>query len=308
MRPEREEAATARPTIIGTRRGTVECARTGEGPAVLLLHGAMGGYDQGLILGRSAVGSPAFEYVAVSRPGYLGTPLALGEAPEEQADLCAALLDALAVPQAGVIAISGGGQCALQFALRHPDRCRCLVMISACSAPIAVRLPLQFHLLGLMARVPALTSRMRKRLRTDPERAVRRSIPDPQLRVQTLNDPEAGPLLLALQESTLDRLAERLPGTRNDIAQSRAAFAYPVEQISGPLLVVHGTADRAAPFAQARQLAARVPGAELLAIEGGEHVSIFTHRNVIRPRVERFLCAHLPEEPKPPVPRTESAV
>jgi pimeloyl-ACP methyl ester carboxylesterase len=268
----------------------------------------MGGYDQGLLLAGAAVGSSGFDFIAVSRPGYLGTPLTLGRTPEEQADLCAGLLDALAVRQAAVVAISGGGQCALQFALRHPGRCRCLVMISACSAPIKDRLPLRFHLFSLMARIPALATSMRKKVRSDPDRAVSRSIPDPELRARTLNDPEAGPLLLALQESTLERLAERLPGTRNDIAQSRAPFDYPLEQITAPLLVVHGTADGAAPFAPARELAARVADSELLAIEGGKHVSIFTHRKVIRPRIEEFLNAHLPEEPKPPAPRRDSAV
>ncbi len=296
------------PSMIETRQGAVECARFGRGPSVLLLHGAMGGYDQGLLLAAAAAGSSGFDFIAVSRPGYLGTPLALGQTPEQQADLCAALLGALAIPRAAVIAISGGGQCALQFALRHPGRCCSLVMISACSAPIAVSLPLRFHLFRLIAHLPAVAAVMRKKMRSDPDRAVSRSIPDPALRARTLNDPEAGPLLLALQESTLEQLAERLPGTRNDIAQSRAPFHYPVERIAAPLLVVHGTADRMAPFAQASELAARVPGAELLAIEGGEHVSIFTHRNVIRPRIERFLNAHLPDDPKPPAPRRDSAV
>jgi hypothetical protein len=36
------------PVIVNTRRGPVEYAAHGEGPAaVLALHGAMGGYDQG---------------------------------------------------------------------------------------------------------------------------------------------------------------------------------------------------------------------------------------------------------------------
>jgi len=38
--------------------------------------------------------------IAVSRPGYLGTPLADGETPEAQADLYAALLDTLGIARA----------------------------------------------------------------------------------------------------------------------------------------------------------------------------------------------------------------
>jgi pimeloyl-ACP methyl ester carboxylesterase len=57
-------------------------------------------------------------------------------------------------------------------------------------------------------------------------------------------------------------------------------------------LVVHGTADEAVPFPQATSLAARIPGARLLTIEGGRHVSIFTHRDLIQPEVRRFLEEH----------------
>jgi pimeloyl-ACP methyl ester carboxylesterase len=228
----------------------------------------MGGYDQGLTLGCAAAGPDGFEFLAVSRPGYLATPLALGRTPEQQADLCAAVLDALAIPQSAVIAVSGGGQCALQFALRHPERCRALVMISACSAPLTVRVPLKFYLMMFLARFPALISKMRKKV---------------------LEHPESDPLFREQQLSVMDRMAERLAGTRNDIRQSRAAFAYPLEQIRTPTLIVHGAADEAVPFAQAESLRARLPNAELLAIPDGRHVCLFTHRSLIQPRVRQFL-------------------
>jgi pimeloyl-ACP methyl ester carboxylesterase len=293
MKQSQEPAADPRPMLVETPRGSVECARSGEGPALLLLHGAMGGYDQGVLLGRAAVGSSGFEFIAISRPGYLATPLALGPSPEQQADLCSAVLDALAIRQAAVIAISGGGQCALQFALRHPNRCRALVMISACSAPLAGRLPFRFHLLKLAARFPEVVKTMRRRTAENPDRAARRSIPDPALRARTLNHAEAGPLLIALQLSVMERMAARLPGTMNDIAQSRSPFAYPLERILAPALVIHGTQDEAVPFAQAESLAARLPKAELVAVQGGKHVSIFTHRDLVQPRIKQFLDLHL---------------
>jgi pimeloyl-ACP methyl ester carboxylesterase len=55
-------------------------------------------------------------------------------------------------------------------------------------------------------------------------------------------------------------------------------------------LVVHGTDDRLVPFTEhGKLLAARIPGAQLLAVEGGEHMAIFTHRDEVRTRVTRFL-------------------
>lgn len=275
--------------MIETSKGAVECAVFGEGPAVLALHGAMGGYDQSLLLARAALGTSGFRVIAVSRPGYLGTKLALGTAPEEQADVYAALLDSLGVSQTAVVAISGGGQSALQFALRHPDRCRALVMISACSAPITVKLPLRFQMIKLMARMPAFTAAMSRKAAKDPESSARRSIPDPALRARTLSDPEAGPMMLELQLSTFDRLPMRMPGTLNDIEQARRPFDYPLERISVPLLAIYGTEDEAVPYEQGRGLARRVPGAELFTIDGGRHVSLFTHLHEIRARVARFF-------------------
>jgi pimeloyl-ACP methyl ester carboxylesterase len=170
-------------------------------------------------------------------------------------------------------------------------------MVSACSAPLNVRLPLRFHLLKLMARFPVLGAAMRRRAADHPERAARRSISDPATRARTLDDPEAGPLMIALQRSAMDRMAQRLAGTQNDITQSRLPFDYPLEQVSVPALAVHGTADRAVPFAQARSLADRIPRAELMTIEGGEHASLFTHLQEIRTRVTQFLDTYTPPAP-----------
>ncbi len=282
------------PTIANTTRGPVEYASYGEGPTVLALHGAMGGYDQGLILART-IGAPGYRVVAVSRPGYLGTPLSAGRTPGEQADLCAGLLDALDVDRTAVMAVSGGGPCALQFALRHRDRCWGLVLVSTCSGKIATPLPLAFHLIKWLARWPWFAAAMRKKVERDPERAARRSIADPVVRARTVHDPHAGPLLADLQRSTSDRMALRLPGTENDIRVTRTT-EYPLEQIAVPVLVVHGTADLLVPFAQhGRPLAERIPGAELLAIEGGEHVAIFTHRDEVQRRVTEFLADHAPQ-------------
>lgn len=274
---------------LETARGTIEFADSGEGPAVLLLHGAMGGCDQGLLLGRAAIGEAGYRFVAPSRPGYLGTPLSRGQTPEEQADLCTALLDRMSIGEAVVVAISGGGQCALQFAIRHPGRCRRLVMISACSAPLSGRVPLGFHLMRAAAWAPGLVAAMRRRAARDPDSAARRSIPDAALRTRTLNHPEAGPLLRALRQSVLTDMRTRLPGTRNDIEQSRRPFSYAVEVVAAPVLIVHGTADEVVPFRQAEALAGRIRRAELFAIDEGRHVSLFTHLDAVRERVRGFV-------------------
>ena len=283
------------PILIKTRQGGIEVAVSGTGPAILLLHGAMGGYDQGLILGRAAVGWTGFQLIAISRPGYLGSPLTLGCTPREQAELCTDVLDALGIRLAAVMAISAGGQCALQFASRHTKRCWGLVMVSACSAQLGARLQVMFHMMKLMTHMPGLVAVTRSNARMDPNGSVAHAISNRDLRARTVRDPIAGPLLQALNLSTTDRMQQRIAGTQNDISQSRRCFHYPLEQIRVPTLIVHGTEDEIVPFAQAAALANRIPGSDLLAIPRGEHLSLFTHRQEISSHVTGFLNTHAPE-------------
>ena len=277
------------PRFISTSRGSVEYAEHGEGPAVLALHGAMGGWDQSLLLAR-VLATEGNRFVGLSRPGYLGTPLAIARSPEDQADLYASVLDALRLPDAAVMAVSGGGPSAIHFALRHPARCRGLVLVSTCGGKVTTRLPLAFQVLRLAARWPWLAAAMERRAARGLEAAACRSIPDPALRERTVQDAEAGPLFRELLASTSSRMGERLPGTLNDVAVTRTS-TYPLERVAVPVLVVHGTKDRAVPFAlHGKALSERIPGAELVALEGGEHVAIFTHRGEARARVIRFLA------------------
>lgn len=271
-----------------TPRGLVHYAVAGEGPAILSLHGAMGGTDQGMILAR-VTGCDAGRVIAPARPGYPGTPLSCGTTPEAQADLYAALLDHLRLDKAAVIAVSGGGASALMFALRYPGRCRGLVLVSTCAGPQPMPMPAGFGLMGALARSSAFVGWMKSRALRHPDRVSNRSIPDPAHQRALREDPVAMPLYRQLRAGMFDRLSERLPGTRNDIRVTRGQ-SFPLEEIGVPTLVVHGTADPLLPFDRhALELAGRIRGADLLTVEGGGHAAIFTHRGLIAPRVADFL-------------------
>jgi pimeloyl-ACP methyl ester carboxylesterase len=111
-----------------------------------------------------------------------------------------------------------------------------------------------------------------------------------------MEDGEAWTLLRELQASTTSRMAQRLAGTDNDIEVCNT-HDYPLEEIAVPTLVVQGTKDPLVPFEQnGKQFAARVPGAQLLALEGGEHAAIFSHRREARDRVTDFLRRVAPAE------------
>lgn len=282
------------PIWVQTSRGTVQCASAGEGPAILAIHGGMGGHDQSWLLARAlATTLRDKQVVAVSRPGYLGSRLALGASPDEQADVYGALLDALGIASAAIVAVSAGGPSALQFAARHPSRCRSLVLVSACTGQlqtppeIAARLRLMRHL----ARLPGLPRLLKWRAERNPQAGARRAIPDDAMRERTLRHPQAGPLLRALQSSVFEHLSARLPGTLNDIAQFAAQEQLPAGSISAPTLVVHGRADNVVPFAHAENVCRAIPQAKLLALPDGGHVSLFTHLDVVRKAAEALLEA-----------------
>lgn len=292
---ENKTLALPAPAQIRTALGSVQYAEEGEGPAVLCLHGAMGGYEQGLILGRT-LGEPGYRYIAPSRPGYLGTPLAPAKSPEEQADLYAALLDALNAESAAVMAISGGGPSALAFALRHPRRCRALVLASTCSEEIKTPLPAAYYLMRLVVRLPWLSSSALRKTRKNPEAAARRSVSKPEILRRTMADPEAWALFRALMESCADRMAKRISGTENDVKATRSR-SFALEKISAPALVIHGTEDPFLPFAvQAKGFSERIPKVEVLALEGGEHAAIFTHRDQAREGAASFLRRYLGQD------------
>lgn len=260
--------------IIETALGPVEFATLGAGPAVIVAHGSPGGYDQGIAFAR-LLNCNDFTFICVSRPGYLRTPLASGETPEGQADLYAALLDTLGIPEAAIIGISGGGPSTLQFAVRHANRCRGLVMVSAVT---------QHYSEDEVNRILPLRSRLFKQL------SDRLLLFDPFLF-----------LLLAMSkwlshatapEDLLNSLVMyplRKAGYSNDMRQFDAISSYPLEQITVPTLIVHGTADIDLPFAHAQLLASKVPQSEFIPIEGGNHFSFITHQDIVLPALREFL-------------------
>ncbi|MFQ5683538.1 MAG: alpha/beta fold hydrolase [Candidatus Binatia bacterium] len=279
--------------IIETALGPVECAIVGQGPAVLIIHGCPGGYDQGLIATRLTKGH-RFKFIALSRPGYLRTPLEVGATPEAQADAYAGLLDALQIPKAAVIGISGGGPSALQFALRHPNRCQALVTVSAisrCLSPADIKnckslvrrmlfaIDLAFKL-G-RALVAMAGQKCRKTL-------VSMGTKTHKYEARELNPQENLELVLELLRS-FGVISPRTTGLENDMVQLTTMPIYPLEWITSPTLVMHGSADQLVPLAHAEFIASTVPHAKLITVENGGHLFFATHREQVVPELIEFL-------------------
>lgn len=259
--------------LIETARGQVEYRLEGDGPAVLLIHGSPGGYDQAMALAHF-LALHDYTTLAVSRPGYLRTPLVSGKTPEEQADLYALVLDMLNISQVVLIANSGGGPSALQFALRHPEHCRGLIMIAGLSYKYSEE----------------ETYRALPWVRRQTKQVVDKLVLfDPTLYLLlTLSKrvPEGEKVQELLASLILNDL--RTFGYENDMEQFADLPIYPVRDIIAPTLLVHGTDDIDVPFAQSEQLSRRMPHAQLVPVEFADHVSVLTNVATAS-SVQRFL-------------------
>ncbi len=127
--------------IANTPAGMIEYAENGVGILLLSIHGAGGGYDQGLAIAADLVGD-GFRVIAPSRFGYLGTPIPEDASPSAQADAHVALLGELGVDKAVVVGISAGARSAIELALRHPRRVAAVILIVpgtyAPASPVAI--------------------------------------------------------------------------------------------------------------------------------------------------------------------------
>jgi 2-hydroxy-6-oxonona-2,4-dienedioate hydrolase len=125
--------------VIATRFGQLEYAAVGSGPSFLMLHGTGGGFDQGLAF-TETLPPRGIQVIAPSRFGYLRSDMPAGATPADQADALVELLDRLGIDRIVVGGGSAGAIPAVQFALRHPQRCAGLILIvPAAWRPGAVR-------------------------------------------------------------------------------------------------------------------------------------------------------------------------
>lgn len=257
-----------------TRLGVVEYGRQGQGPGVLIVHGSPGGYDQALSMARW-LNSSDFTFIAPSRPGYLRTPLSSGVSPAAQADLFAALLDTLEIEQVAVLAISGGGPSALQFALRHPARCRGLLLFCTVAQRYSER---------------DIYSQLSPGLRLSKYMANGLLLFDPFIFfIQSLASLRPNRLMSTGLLPSLSLAYLRKEGYRNDMRQFAALTPYPLEKIEVPTLIAHGTADTEVPFANAQLLASSIAHAQLVPIIDADHYFFMTHETRIRPIAREFL-------------------
>jgi len=283
MMAARAHIAALSSQVAETPCGPVEYARVGSGEPVLVIHGNVGGFDHGLGMAQGYLDS-GYEVIALSRFGYLRTPMPENASVEQQADAYACLLDALSIRRTAVFATSAGVTSAVVFALRHPERVSALVLHSpnAPAETVGLTPPPQAVFKTLMGN-DFLWWACATYLR-----------PVFQMFVGVPKDFDLTPQHLAEVKAVLRDVAPTSARLVGLLFDSYVGNPYinqiDLEAVAAPTLVISAVDDPMALHSSAVTLAERIPGARLLPIADGGHLML-GHTEEVRNAVGDFLQA-----------------
>ena len=279
-----------------TAFGRIEYLDRGQGHPVLVLHGTPGGHDQGSLMADFVVAA-GLRAIIPSRPGYLGSALTeANRSIDGAADAMAALMAGLGIDTYAVLCWSGGGPVAFRLAARHGGRLNALVALAAVSQRY------QWHPDG-GDRFMFSTALGNWLLKIMAEHAQRQLVgatlaSEGELSKAELEahvhavwaDPAKRRFVLELA-ATVSWRGARKPGLDNDMACFAAIDDLQLDGIAVPTLLVHGRADTDCPPQHSEAAAVRIPGAQMLWIEHGGHLSMFidADSDAIQARILHFL-------------------
>lgn len=276
---EREiERVSGGSELAATRCGPIEFASVGEGPAVLLVHGAGGGFDQGLDMAEE-LAARGFRVVAVSRFGYLRTPLPADASPAAQADAHACLLDYLGIERASIVGISAGAPSSMQFALRHPRRTTHLALLVPLAYAPGERLPPAPATRFMLERAVRSNLLYWAALKAAPSLVVESVLATPPALLAAASPREQARVREVMEH--LLPLSLRRAGLVNDWAVGSSIGRYALERIAAPTLAISFKDDLYGTFESARYTALHVAGGRFVGYESGGHVGIGHHEEIL---------------------------
>jgi len=279
---EAEKQLLAGSTILKTEYGDIEYTVEGEGTPVLLLHGAGGGYDQGLWAGKVFFGD-GYKFISVSRYGYLRSSIPDNASIELQAAAYKTLLDNLSIDKVIVVGASAGGPSATQFANDYPDRCSALILISAVSMGPAPGDQDPFYV-GIIHTIQKfdyaywLFTRFFQPIILD-------MMGIPAQVYETFN-PEQKELAQEMLD-IMHPMSQRYKGTVND-EKMIEFYTIPAGNLSAPTLIIHAKDDALVSYKHAENAHSKINQSQLVLYDTGGH-GMLSQMNGTRVLVKEFL-------------------
>jgi 2-hydroxy-6-oxonona-2,4-dienedioate hydrolase len=268
--------------------GELEYAVAGLGRPFMMIHGAGGGFDQGLLAAQGLI-ERGLQVVSPSRFGYLRSSFPDDPSPDRQADALAELLDHLKIEKLPVAGLSAGAMTAAAFALRHPARCAKLVLLVP-AGNLTNRDPVEFT--WMQQKIAGLV------LGSDTGFWLLSSIGRGQM-IKTLlaTDPalldNAGAEERRRADSILDGImpiSRKIKGLGNDAIWSGEPTTLAFEKIEIPTLIMSCDDDLFGTAATARLIADKVTGSRLKIFHEGGHVWL-GHHDEISDSIAGFVAA-----------------
>lgn len=279
-------------TVVSSPFGDIEYIEGGTGPAVLVIHGGGGGYDQGELVAQAVLGDE-FHWIAPSRFGYLGSSLPEGATWDDQADAFAYLLAQIGIDKVAVVALSQGGPSALLFVVLHPDRVSSLTCLSCGVVASTSEDQAQANKKGNMLKTVFtydlpywVISRLFKRQFMGMMGASEAVVAD----------------LTPGQREIVDHIIDYM----NPAAPRSAGAAFDNEAvlpgeriaaIAAPTVIVHARDDLLQLYRNAEFAASTIPKARLVSFDRGGHIVMAVEQETIRAVVQEHILTHASRRP-----------
>jgi pimeloyl-ACP methyl ester carboxylesterase len=241
--------------------------------------------------------------ISYDRPGYGGSSPSPGRSVANCAADARAICTALGVDRAAMWGISGGGPHVLACAALLPD----LVVAAASLASLAPYSAAGLDWFAGMGKDNADdfllmqedVAASRAKMHDDWEKALATPVEDMAKGMESLLTPTdaaalTGELAEYLSWSMKDGLAPGDEGWWEDSVAFSGPWGFELDQISVPVLVVHGREDMFVPFGHGEWLAAHVPGAEAWLLDNDGHVTLLENRIG---EVHAWLADHMKAAP-----------
>lgn len=287
---ERAQAHAAQGSVLlQTRCGPIEYQEVGKGVPLLAVHGSGGGHDQGIAF-AGKLAEQGIRVIAMSRFGYLRTPMPADASAAAQADAHVCLLDALGIRRAAVMGGSAGAPSALQMAIRHPDRVSALILL----VPLVYKPPTQadsappmpawventmIRLIGsdflFWAALHVARDQLVKVVLATPPVLLAAASPQEQARVNAMLD-------------NILPVSARAEGLRSDTAVGKHLVPVQLESVHTPTLIISARDDSYGTYARAQYTASRIASAKFVGFDQGGHTWI-GHDDEVRADIIRLL-------------------
>jgi len=275
--------------MIATRCGPIEYQEAGKGIPLLMVHGSGGGHDQGMAFAGN-LAKKGIRVIAMSRFGYLRTPMPIDASPQAQADAHVCLLDALNIGQAAVLGGSAGAPSAMQMAIRHPDRVSALVLL----VPLTYKPNTQAASAEAMS--PSTEKMMMRLIGSDfffwsglhvaPDQVIKYVLATPPEQVASASLQERARINTMLDN--ILPVSARAQGLLSDTAVGKNMQRMSLESIHAPTLIISARDDRYGTYASAQYTASQIAGAKFIGFSEGGHVWV-GHDEQVQAEILKWL-------------------